>query len=138
MIEWMSDKVIQPFMQKRENPFEFKHVKLCQTVSEVNRIPDPKVILATPVDLDSGFSRELFVYMANHPKNAIILTSRATPVSLARKLVENPEMTSITLEMKKRVNLQGAELDEHEKKQKLMKKESVIKEEDSSDESDNG
>jgi len=57
MIEWMSDKVIQPFMQKRENPFEFKHVKLCQTVSEVNRIPDPKVILATPGDMDSGFSQ---------------------------------------------------------------------------------
>lgn len=123
MIEWMSDKVIQPFMQKRENPFEFKHVKLCQSVSEVNRIPDPKVILATPVDMDSGFSRELFVFMANHPKNAIILTNRSTPNSLARKLIEQKDMTSITLEMKKRIHLQGAELDDYEKKEAVLQRE---------------
>jgi len=55
--------------------------------------------------------------MANHPKNAIILTNRATPLSLARKLIDNVGMTSITLEMKKRVNLQGAELDDYERKQ---------------------
>jgi len=123
MIEWMSDKVIQPFMQNRQNPFEFRHVRLCQTVSEVNRVSDPKVILATPTDMDSGFSRELFVYMANHPKNAIILTNRSSPHSLARKLIDNKGMTSITLEMKKRVHLQGAELDEYEKKLALQKRE---------------
>lgn len=144
MIEWMSDKVIQKFTQKREQPYEFKNAKLCRSISEVNSIADPKVIIATPIDMENGFSRELFVHMSNHPKNMIILTSRTAPGTLSRKLIENPTLSSITLEMKKRVNLQGAELDEFERQRETEKAEKAKakqEEVDSSDESeseDNG
>ena len=100
-----------------------KHIKLCQSVAEVKRVSDPKVILATPTDMDTGFSRELFFQMANHPKNSIILTSRSMPKTLARKLIDNKDMTSITLERRKRVPLQGAELDDYERKQAQLKRE---------------
>ena len=56
MIEWMSERVIEKFTRKREQPYDFKHIKLCQTLSEVSSIPEPKVILATPCDMESGFS----------------------------------------------------------------------------------
>merc|ERR1711970_1273133 len=114
-------------------PYDFKHAKLCQTLSEVSAIPEPKVILATPCDMESGFSRDLFVHLSNHPKNTVILTSRTAPGSLARKLIDAPTMSSITLEMKKRVNLQGAELDEFERQRDEEKKQEAI---DSSDERD--
>jgi cleavage and polyadenylation specificity factor subunit 2 len=130
MIEWMSDRVIQKFTQKREQPYEFKNAKLC---------PDPKVVLATPVDMENGFSRDLFVHMSNHPKNMIILTSRTPPGTLSRKLIDSPSLTSIMLEMKKRINLQGADLDEFERQREAEKAEKAkLKQEeaDSSDESD--
>ena len=73
--------------------------------------------------MDTGFSRELFFQMANHPKNSIILTSRSMPKTLARKLIDNKDMTSITLERRKRVPLQGAELDDYERKQAQLKRE---------------
>ena len=34
MIEWMSERVIEKFTRKREQPYDFKHIKLCQTLSE--------------------------------------------------------------------------------------------------------
>ena len=105
----------------------------------MNAIPDPKVVLATPVDMENGFSRDLFVHMSNHPKNMIILTSRTPPGTLARKLIDSPSLTSIMLEMKKRINLQGAELDEFERQREAEKVEKAkLKQEeaDSSDESD--
>ena len=39
MTEWMSDKVVHRFLQRREHPYDFKHAKLCQTLSEVNAVP---------------------------------------------------------------------------------------------------
>lgn len=35
-----------------------------------------KVILASNADLESGFSREIFIMWASDPKNSIILTDR--------------------------------------------------------------
>ena len=45
------------------------------------------------------------------------------PKTLARKLIDNKDMTSITLERRKRVPLQGAELDDYERKQAQLKRE---------------
>ena len=46
-------------------------------MSEVNKVPSPKVVLASMPDLECGFSRELFALWATHPKNSVILTSRS-------------------------------------------------------------
>lgn len=138
MIEWMSEKIIQKFTHKRENAFEFMKIQIKSSIQDVQRIPEPKVILATPIDMETGFSRELFVLMAGHPKNALIMTNRAGKASLCRKLIENEGMSSITLEMKKRVPLAGPELEEFERnKLEAMQEEEAKKREiESSDESD--
>uniref|UniRef100_K1QBH9 Cleavage and polyadenylation specificity factor subunit 2 n=1 Tax=Magallana gigas TaxID=29159 RepID=K1QBH9_MAGGI len=42
-VEWMSDKIMRSFEEARNNPFHFKHVKLCHNLAELARIPEPKV-----------------------------------------------------------------------------------------------
>ena len=42
-VEWMSDKIMRAFEDNRNNPFQFKHVKLCHNLAELARVPEPKV-----------------------------------------------------------------------------------------------
>ena len=37
-IEWMSEKLMRAFEGKRNNPFTFRHLKLCHSISEVNKV----------------------------------------------------------------------------------------------------
>ena len=39
----MSDKIMRSFEENRNNPFQFKHVKLCHNLAELSRVPEPKV-----------------------------------------------------------------------------------------------
>ena len=41
----MSDKIMRAFEDNRSNPFHFKHLKLCHNLSELAKIPEPKVSL---------------------------------------------------------------------------------------------
>lgn len=75
-IEWMSDKLMKSFEGARNNPFQFRHVRLCHNLSELANVPNPKVVLASTPDMESGFSRELFVQWASNPSNSIIVTNR--------------------------------------------------------------
>ena len=50
-------------------------------------------------DLQSGFSRELFTRWCGNPGNTIILTNRTSKNTLARKLMENPNIKEIELEV---------------------------------------
>ena len=113
MIEWMSAKLMKSFEGARNNPFQFKHVKLCHNMTELNSIPSPKVVLCSTPDLESGFSRELFVQWASGPNNSFILTQRTSPGTLARDLIENGgNGRTIDLDYSRRVDLEGAELEE--------------------------
>ncbi|XP_030069856.1 cleavage and polyadenylation specificity factor subunit 2 [Microcaecilia unicolor] len=141
-VEWMSDKLMRCFEDKRNNPFQFRHLSLCHGFSDLSRVPSPKVVLASQPDLECGFSRELFIQWCQDPKNSIILTYRTTPGTLTRFLIDNPDEKVIDIELRKRVKLEGKELEEHLEKEKL-KKEAAKKLEqskeadiDSSDESD--
>uniref|UniRef100_A0A8D3CIX7 Cleavage and polyadenylation specificity factor subunit 2 n=1 Tax=Scophthalmus maximus TaxID=52904 RepID=A0A8D3CIX7_SCOMX len=116
-VEWMSDKLMRCFEDKRNNPFH-------------------------QPDLESGFSRELFIQWCQDSKNSVILTYRTTPGTLARYLIDNPGEKMLDLEVRKRVKLEGKDLDEFLEKDK-QKKEAAKKLEqakevdvDSSDESD--
>ncbi|XP_055042237.1 cleavage and polyadenylation specificity factor subunit 2 [Misgurnus anguillicaudatus] len=141
-VEWMSDKLMRCFEDKRNNPFQFRHLSLCHGLSDLSRVPSPKVVLCSQPDLESGFSRELFIQWCQDPKNSVILTYRTTPGTLARYLIDNPGEKRIDLEIRKRCRLEGRELEEYLEKEKL-KKEAAKKLEqakevelDSSDESD--
>uniref|UniRef100_A0A3Q2QR57 Cleavage and polyadenylation specificity factor subunit 2 n=1 Tax=Fundulus heteroclitus TaxID=8078 RepID=A0A3Q2QR57_FUNHE len=141
-VEWMSDKLMRCFEDKRNNPFQFRHLNLCHSLADLARVPNPKVVLCSQPDLESGFSRELFTQWCQNAKNSIILTYRTTPGTLARYLIDNPGEKMLDLEVRKRVKLEGKELDDYLEKEK-MKKEAAKKLEqakevdvDSSDESD--
>lgn len=43
-IEWMSDKLMRSFEGARNNPFQFKHLQLCHSMSELAKVSSPKVI----------------------------------------------------------------------------------------------
>lgn len=115
-VEWMSDKIMRAFEDNRSNPFHFKHLKLCHNLSELAKIPEPKVVLCSEPDLQCGFSRDLFVAWCGNPKNSIILTVRSAPGTLARWLIDHPENKTVTMEVRRRIKLEGAELEEYMKK----------------------
>ncbi|XP_043473723.1 probable cleavage and polyadenylation specificity factor subunit 2 [Leptopilina heterotoma] len=129
-IEWMSDKLMRSFEGARNNPFQFKHLQLCHSMAELSQVPSPKVVLASTPDMECGFSRELFLQWCSNPQNSIIITNRTSPGTLARDLVELGGNRTISLEVKKRVKLEGTELEEHLRKEKVkeeqLKKEQMV------------
>jgi cleavage and polyadenylation specificity factor subunit 2 len=102
-VEWMNDKIVQSFETGRYNPFDFKYIKLCRTIDELNSINRPsknKLVLVSQSDLESGFSRELFAQWCENPKNTILFTSRSGPSTLAGKLIDNSNLKNpITIEV---------------------------------------
>lgn len=100
-VEWMSDKLMRCFEDKRNNPFQFRHLSLCHGLADLARVPSPKVVLASQPDLDCGFSRDLFIQWCQDPKNSIILTYRTTPGTLARFLIDNASEKVIDIEVSK-------------------------------------
>lgn len=108
----MSDKLMKSFEGARNNPFQFRHLRLCHSMNELAKVPSPKVVLASCPDLECGFSRELFIQWAQNPTNSVILTARTAPGTLARDLIDNGGNRKIELDIKKRIELEGAELEE--------------------------
>ena len=99
-VEWMSDKLMRCFEDKRNNPFQFRHLSLCHSLADLARVPSPKVVLCSQPDLESGFSRELFIQWCQDAKNSVILTYRTTPGTLGRYLIDNPGEKMLDLEVK--------------------------------------
>ncbi|EPB87138.1 hypothetical protein HMPREF1544_06064 [Mucor circinelloides 1006PhL] len=149
MLEWMGDDLTKNFSQSRENPYEFKYLRLCHKIEDLDNYAGPKVVIASNYSLETGFARELFVRWmttetTQHNKNnTLILTDRSGPGSLAPIAYE----TSLDLTVYKRVPLEGAELQEFESAQKakaerdaaqaaLIARSKTIMEDDESDSSD--
>jgi len=86
---------------------------------EINLEFHIQVVLASTPDMECGFSRELFLQWCTNPQNSIILTSRTSPGTLARDLVERGGNRNIMLDVKRRVRLEGIELEEYQRREKL-------------------
>ncbi|CAG9860487.1 unnamed protein product [Phyllotreta striolata] len=135
-IEWMSDNLMRSFEGARNNPFQFKYLQLCHSLGELSKVPSPKVVLASSPDLESGFSRELFLQWCSNPNNSIILTTRTSPGTLARDLIDNGGGRNIDLIVERRVKLEGAELDDYERRQRSKYDKLEDEEADSDSDSD--
>ncbi|KAI8375788.1 beta-lactamase-like protein [Blakeslea trispora] len=143
MLEWMGEEFTKHFSQTRENPYEFKYLRLCHKMEDLESHPGPKVVIASHHSLETGFARELFVqWMTRNPtRNTLILTDRSSPGSLARRLYDDwsqqapiPDLklmkrklpvqpaieyeTQLDLTVYQRVPLEGAELAEFEAAQR--------------------
>ncbi|CAF3339884.1 unnamed protein product [Rotaria socialis] len=126
-VEWMSEKIVRQFEENRANPFHLRYVKLCHDLSELDKIRAPKVVLASQPDLESGFARDLFIQWVENDKNSIILTTRTCPGTLARELIDKPNLTSIEVEVRRKVPLEGAELEEYMERQRVLNEENAAK-----------
>lgn len=106
MLEWMGEDLTRHFSQTRENPYEFKYVRLCHKLEDLDNYPGPKVVIASNYSLETGFARDLFIRWMTIPqgtqqhqqKNALILTDRSGPNTLARRLYNDWEMNTSTIE----------------------------------------
>ncbi|KAK0400699.1 hypothetical protein QR680_015406 [Steinernema hermaphroditum] len=133
LIEWMSDKIQKNFEVQRTNPFQFRHVQLCHNKNDLYRIRSPKVVLVSGLDMESGLSRELFLDWCANSKNTIIVSGRSGDRTLGTKLIRmaeareanRPISNIIRLEVKRRVLLDGAELEAWIRKKKEEEQEAI-------------
>lgn len=135
-IEWMSDKLMRSFEGARSNPFQFKHLQLCHSIQELAKVPNPKVVLASAPDMECGFARELFLQWCSNSCNSIIITTRTSPGTLARDLVDNGGNRGIDLIVKRRVKLEGAELEAFEKRERERLENNTDRDDEAESESD--
>nr|CDJ83222.1 unnamed protein product [Haemonchus contortus] len=127
-VEWMSDKVLKSFEMGHTNPFLLRNVKLCHSQIDLARVRSPKVVLCSGIDMECGYSRELFLDWCTDSRNSFIITGRSSERTLCSKLIYMAECLAtnartnriVALEVKKRVRLEGAELEAYKKK-KLQK-----------------
>ncbi|PIK52140.1 hypothetical protein BSL78_10987 [Apostichopus japonicus] len=82
-----------------------------------------QTVLASVPDLECGYSRQLFIQWCHNPKNSVVLTSRTSPGTLARTLIDQEDYKSFKLRVSKRVKLEGKELDEYRVTEKEKEKE---------------
>ncbi|KAG0172138.1 cleavage and polyadenylation specificity factor subunit 2 [Apophysomyces sp. BC1034] len=97
MLEWMGDDLTKKFSQTRENPYEFKYLRLCHKIEDLDNYPGPKVVIASNNSLETGFARQVFLrWMSSQQqvKNTLILTDRSAPGSLARQMYKEWDLKS--------------------------------------------
>lgn len=131
-LEWMSDAVMRNFDEKRESPFQFRNLRLCHSIEELSRLPSPMVVLTTSHSLEIGFARDLFARWSPHPNNLVLFTDRSFANSLSRTLITQyagetdhgaatlSSPRTLSLKMRRRVPLEGLELEEYLKKKRAM------------------
>ncbi|KAI9317887.1 beta-lactamase-like protein [Dichotomocladium elegans] len=99
MLEWMSDDLTRHFSQTRENAFDFKYLRLCHKLEDLDNYQGPKVVIASNNSLETGFARDLFLRWMGQKEhdptlNTLILTDRSESGSLARRLYNEWNETS--------------------------------------------
>eukprot|EP00877_Chromochloris_zofingiensis_P014690 jgi/Chrzof1/9475/Cz04g04140.t1 len=118
-LEWMNDAINRTFEHKRDNPFQCRHLKLCGSLSELEHLPKgPKVVLASGPSFESGMSRQLLLQWAEDAHNAIIITQKPDTGTVADTILQHasdPAPFSLTLQVSKRVPLEGDALEAHER-----------------------
>lgn len=88
MIEWMSDEVVKRFDVSRDSIFDMNHVKLVQSLKQLEDISTPLVVLATSVSMEAGASSFLFSQWCSRPQNSVILVDRPEEASLYSTLYQ--------------------------------------------------
>ncbi|KAF2069615.1 hypothetical protein CYY_009063 [Polysphondylium violaceum] len=119
-LEFMSAAASIKFEQRNENVFSFRNIKLCNSIHELDSLSNPKVVLASSQDMETGFSRDLFIQWAQDPRNLIMMTDVIHENTLSSQLFnifkQKSKGESIQLNQGRRVDLEGEELREYELK----------------------
>ncbi|KZT38353.1 hypothetical protein SISSUDRAFT_1021621 [Sistotremastrum suecicum HHB10207 ss-3] len=165
MMEWLGGTISKEDLGVRENgrgaqgrrrddideeqalgafALRFKHLELFSSpraLLDRYSSKEPKVLIAVPLSLSSGFSRQIFSEFALIPENIVLLTSRAPQGTLSDRLFDfwSSQQSdsdkwekgkvgkvvklngSMKLKMNAKIPLQGLELEEFQRKEKLAK-----------------
>jgi len=105
LLEWMDDSIVREFEGDEENtntvvkghkrgrsrqantaakpsrPFEFRHVKIIETENRLDKVlkaEGPRVIIASDLSGEWGYSRAALEHIARHGDNVVILTERVS------------------------------------------------------------
>ena len=102
LLEWMDDSIVREFEGDEEavtknhrrtgskqtngqpemsRPFEFKQVKMIERQAQLEKAlsaKGPKVILASDLSLDWGYSKQVFQHICPNPENLVLLTEKTT------------------------------------------------------------
>jgi len=151
-IEWMSSSCIKLFDTHRDNPFSLRHLTICHTKEELDRIPKPYVVLASSASLSSGLSQDVFLDLCREELNRVILTTNNEAWSLSAKLmklIQTPTPSSspslqgskiVRFLRRRNVLLKGRELDEYLEQQRIQIEqkalEGAVDEDESEDDED--
>lgn len=98
-VEWMNEKLVRQFEEGRNNPFQFKHIQLCNSLTDFEQIKSPKVVLASTPDMECGFSRDIFLDWCEDEKNLVVFTIKTSKGTLARRLIDSPEERVIEIDV---------------------------------------
>eukprot|EP00178_Gracilaria_changii_P021008 TRINITY_DN621_c0_g2_i1.p1 TRINITY_DN621_c0_g2~~TRINITY_DN621_c0_g2_i1.p1 ORF type:complete len:869 (+),score=191.24 TRINITY_DN621_c0_g2_i1:8600-11206(+) len=131
MIEWMSDEVVRRFDVSRDNIFDMKHVKLLQSVKQLEQFSKPLVVLASSVSMEVGASRHLFTQWCSQAHNSLILVDRPAPDTLYATLYQHatraadktsrPDPFQIPITIRRKEYLKGEELHKWRESERLRK-----------------
>lgn len=126
-VEWMADNILKACETGGDNPFHMKYLKFCHTLAELNQVRSPKVVLVSGSDMECGLSRDLFLESCADSKNLVIMTGRTSGYTLGSKLIDiaakKDTSNSVKLLMKKRIKLEGTELENYKAQKKLKEQE---------------
>jgi cleavage and polyadenylation specificity factor subunit 2 len=54
--------------------FLIRHVKLVHSLNDIEKYSGPKVVIASPGDLESGLARELLFSWSANPNNMVVVS----------------------------------------------------------------
>lgn len=115
LLEWMDDSIVREFEGEDENatqthrrsgsrqvngqnskpsrPFQFKHVKVVEKKAQLERIlkgEGPRIILASDLSMEWGFSKIVLQEIAQKPENLVVLTENKGANPVTDNEVANP------------------------------------------------
>ncbi|KAJ5072069.1 cleavage and polyadenylation specificity factor subunit 2 [Anaeramoeba ignava] len=122
----LSNKIINIFQSTTEwmikdipeSLLEFKNVKICSTLQEVEQLPNtPKVVLTGSSTLETGFSKELFIKWCQDPNNLVLFINRENEKTLNQELINKETTTNkisiISITHHEQKKLEGEELEKY-------------------------
>ncbi|KAI8925034.1 beta-lactamase-like protein, partial [Entophlyctis helioformis] len=87
MTEWMG-QVISQAMGAREHAFEFKSVRIAQSLKDLESLAGPKVVMTSFPGMTMGHAHELLNAWGSDARNMVILPDRAQPGTWSRMLYD--------------------------------------------------
>lgn len=134
--EYMSEPMKKAFIDENINayhidvggpgPINSSVVHVCHSIWEVEQFTGPKCVLTGLDGLETGHARELFINWARSKSSLLLFTGSPAPGTLGRQLVDHPgKHRVLELDVKRRVDLQGIELQQYRKKKQLEREEAA-------------